>query len=150
VDFVLREPDRAVASDRDAIGARIPVMLGGGCFVELELRRLREQLACLAAGAGCPDRAVGMQGHAVAAGGALASGPGKREELAVRRVVAQPPIVGTISDPEDALGVDLRVAEALAILRGRAGWRIELGEFECVGIEAAELAGALGDPGVAL
>ena len=59
-------------------------------------------------------------------------------------------MLGPSGHPHDALGVDLRIAEALAILRGRAGRRVLLGEGERLGVELADLAGALGDPGVAL
>ena len=65
-------------------------------------------------------------------------------------VVAQPARVGAVRHPQHALGRDLRIAEALAVGGRGAGRRVDLGEFESLGVEVAELAGALRDPGIAL
>src|SRR4051812_8516679 len=91
-----------------------------------------------------------MQRHAVAAGRPFSSRESIGEEFPGLGVIAEPALVGSVGHPQDALGIDLWVAEALAILRRRSGRRIEFGEFKRLGIKATDLAGALGYPGIAV
>src|SRR6202011_530987 len=117
---------------------------------EFELSGLRIELPCLCAAAGCPDRAVRMDGHRIAAGVAVSLRPRIRDELGGVRIIAEPAPVRAIRNPHHTVGADLRIAEALAIRRGGARRGIDLDELERLGVEATDLAGALGHPGVAL
>jgi len=80
-----------------------------------------------------------MQRHAVATGGTSPTGPLERQEPVVVGVIAQPPIVGAIGHPQDAIGIDLWITQTLTIARSGAGRRIEFNEFEGLAVEAPSL-----------
>ena len=66
------------------------------------------------------------------------------------RVVAQPAPIGAVGYPQNAVLVDLWIAEALAVGGRRTGRWADFDELVGFGVEAAELAGALRHPGIAL
>src|SRR5258705_13515521 len=75
IRFIFRKPDGTVASDRNAVGTGILVVLGSRCFIGLELNLFGEKPTRFPTGACRPDRAVRMQRHAVATGGSSPTGP---------------------------------------------------------------------------
>ena len=135
VRVVFRPPHRAVTGNREAVSAR--TFAGAGRFEELELGRLRIQHTDFFVHAGAPDGSVRMQSKGIAARAAMAfhlprigverrAGIGDIEGLGV---VAEPAIVRPVCGPQDALRIDLRIAEALTIGRRRTRRHFHFGEF---------------------
>src|SRR5262249_28423535 len=119
---------------------------------------LRVQTPHLMAESCAPDGAIGMQREGVATGAAMALCRPRIDVESNARillvegvgVVAEPTLVRPVGGPQNALTIDLRIAEPLTV-----GWRGPRGNFyfgEIIGrrIEADQEARAFRRPGYAL